>query len=56
MHAAVRSYPGRGASELFEQFEQRNEEIKHLIGGLLQLLEVPPGTTRSAGPVCGDVP
>src|SRR2546422_11127061 len=33
MHAVVRSYSGQGASELFEQLEQRNEEIKDLIGG-----------------------
>src|SRR5438093_8987783 len=34
MHAVVRSYSGQGASELFEQLEQRNEEIKDLIGGV----------------------
>ena len=34
MHAVVRSYSGQGASELFEQLEQRNEEVKDLIGGV----------------------
>ena len=34
MHAIVRSYSGQGASELFEQLEQRNEEVKDLIGGV----------------------
>jgi hypothetical protein len=30
----VRSYSGNGASELFDQLEQRNDEIKELIGGV----------------------
>jgi hypothetical protein len=34
MYAVVRSYSGQGASELFEQLEQRNEEVKDLIGGV----------------------
>ena len=34
MHAVVRSYSGQGASELFEQLEQRNEEVKGIIGGV----------------------
>ena len=34
MHAVVRSYSGQGASELFDQLEQRNEEVKDLIGGV----------------------
>ena len=34
MHAVVRSYSRQGASELFAQLEQRNEEIKDLIGGV----------------------
>jgi hypothetical protein len=34
MYAVVRSYSGQGASELFEQLEQRNDEIKELIGGV----------------------
>jgi hypothetical protein len=34
MYAVVRSYSGQGASELFDQLEQRNEEIKDLIGGV----------------------
>jgi hypothetical protein len=34
MHAVVRSYSGQGASELFEQLEQRNDEIEELIGGV----------------------
>jgi len=34
MHAVVRSYSGHGASELFDQLEQRNDEVKELIGGV----------------------
>lgn len=34
MYAVVRSYSGQGTSELFEQLEQRNEEVKELIGGV----------------------
>jgi hypothetical protein len=34
MYAVVRSYSGQGASELFDQLEQRNDEIKDLIGGV----------------------
>ena len=34
MYVVVRSYSGQGASELFEQLEQRNEEVKDLIGGV----------------------
>ena len=34
MHAVVRSYSGQGVSELFDQLEQRNDEIKELIGGV----------------------
>jgi hypothetical protein len=34
MYAVVRSYSGQGASELFNQLEQRNDEIKDLIGGV----------------------
>jgi hypothetical protein len=34
MYAVVRSYSGQGASELFDQLEQRNDEIKELIGGV----------------------
>ena len=34
MYAVVRSYSGQGASELFDQLEQRNEEVKELIGGV----------------------
>ena len=30
----VRSYSGDGASEVFDQLEQRNDEIKELIGGV----------------------
>jgi hypothetical protein len=32
--AVVRSYSGQSASELFEQLEQRNEEVEDLIGGV----------------------
>jgi hypothetical protein len=34
VYAMVRSYSGDGASELFAQLEQRNDEIKELIGGV----------------------
>jgi hypothetical protein len=34
MYAVVRSYSGQGASELFDQLEQRKEEVKDLIGGV----------------------
>ena len=34
MHVIVRSYSGDGASELFDQLEQKNDEIKELIGGV----------------------
>ena len=34
MYAVVRSYSGQGVSELFDQLEQRNDEIKELIGGV----------------------
>src|SRR5947199_10873042 len=34
MYAVVRSYSGQGASELFEQLEQKNEEVRDLIGGV----------------------
>jgi hypothetical protein len=34
MHGVVRSYSGQGASELFDQLERRNEEVKDLIGGV----------------------
>jgi len=34
MYAVVRSYSGDGAAELFDQLEQRNDEIKELIGGV----------------------
>jgi hypothetical protein len=34
MYAVVRSYSGQGTSELFDQLEQRNEEVKDLIGGV----------------------
>jgi hypothetical protein len=34
MYAVVRSYSGQGASELFDQLEQRNDEVNDLIGGV----------------------
>jgi len=34
MYAVVRSYSGEGASELFNQLEQRNDEVEELIGGV----------------------
>jgi hypothetical protein len=34
MYAVVRSYSGQGASELFDQLEQRSEEVKDLMGGV----------------------
>ncbi len=34
MYAVVRSYSGQGVAELFEQLEQKNDEVKELIGGV----------------------
>ena len=34
MYAVVRSYSGEGSSELFDQLEQRNDEVEDLIGGV----------------------
>jgi hypothetical protein len=34
MYAVVRSYSGQGASDLFDQLEQRNEDVQELIGGV----------------------
>jgi len=34
MHAIVRTYSGQGAAELFDQLEQKNDEVKELIGGV----------------------
>ena len=34
MYAIVRSYSGQGASELFDQLEQKNDEVRDLIGGV----------------------
>src|SRR5437764_14125574 len=34
MQVIVRSYSGDGASELFDQLEQKNDEIRELIGGV----------------------
>jgi hypothetical protein len=34
MYAVVRSYSGQGVSELFDQLEQKNDEVKELIGGV----------------------
>ena len=34
MFVVVRSYTGQGASELFDLLEQREEDVKELIGGV----------------------
>ncbi|MEA2221237.1 MAG: hypothetical protein QOJ35_3863 [Solirubrobacteraceae bacterium] len=34
MYAVVRSYSGQGASEVFDLVEQRDEDVKALIGGV----------------------
>lgn len=34
MYAVVRTYSGQGASELFDVMEQREEDVKTLIGGV----------------------
>ena len=34
MHAIVRTYSGQGAAELFDQLEQKNDEVEELIGGV----------------------
>src|ERR1041384_668961 len=57
MHAVVRSYSGQGVSELFEQLEQRNEEIKELIGGGPGFLSYPAVRSGEGGftvTVCQD--
>jgi hypothetical protein len=34
MHVVIRSYSGKGASELFDLLGQREEDVKTLIGGV----------------------
>ncbi len=34
MYVVVRSYAGQGASELFDLLEQREDDVKELIGGV----------------------
>jgi hypothetical protein len=34
MYVVVRAYSGQGASELFDLLEQREEDVKSLIGGV----------------------
>ena len=34
MHAVVRTYSGQGTSEIFDQLEQKNDEVKDLMGGV----------------------
>ena len=34
MHAMVRTYSGQGASEVFDLVEQKQDEVKDLIGGV----------------------
>lgn len=34
MYVVVRTYSGQGASELFDAMEQREEDVKELIGGV----------------------
>lgn len=34
MHAVVRTYSGQGASELFDELERHEDEVKDLIGGV----------------------
>jgi hypothetical protein len=34
MHVVVRSYSGEGASELMDLLEQRDDEVRELIGGV----------------------
>ena len=34
MYAVVRSYSGQGTSELFDQLEQKNDDVRDLIGGV----------------------
>ena len=34
MHAMVRTYSGQGAAEIFDLIEQRQDDLKSLIGGV----------------------
>ena len=34
MHVVIRRYSGQGVSELFDLLEQREDEVKDLIGGV----------------------
>jgi hypothetical protein len=57
MYAIVRSYSGDGASELFDQLEQRNDEIKELIGGVpgfVSYTAIRTGDGGSTVTVCQD--
>jgi len=57
MYAVVRSYSGQGVSELFDQLEQRNDEVKELIGGVpgfVSYTAFPSGDGGSTVTVCQD--
>ncbi|MBV9838905.1 MAG: hypothetical protein JO156_12345, partial [Solirubrobacterales bacterium] len=34
MYAVIRTYSGQGGSELFDLLEQREDEVKEIIGGV----------------------
>jgi hypothetical protein len=57
MYAGVRSYSGQGASELFDQLEQKNDEVKDLIGGVDGFVSYTAFRSGEGGltvPVCQD--
>jgi hypothetical protein len=57
MHAVVRSYSGQGVSELFEELEQRNDEVKDLIGevpGFVSYTAIRSGEGGITVTVCQD--
>jgi hypothetical protein len=57
MYAVVRSYTGEGAAALFEQLEQREADVRELIGGVpgfVSYVAVPGGDTGVTVTVCED--
>jgi hypothetical protein len=57
MYAVVRTWSGDGVSELFDQLEQRTDEIKELIGGVPGFVSYTAFRTEEGGStvtVCQD--
>ena len=51
MCAAVRSYSGPGASELFDALAQKQEDVKSVIGGAPGFVSYGPCELRTAAPL-----